>query len=109
MICLQDLRRESDTRVLVGAIHFQPEKYLDAAQKAAGIMVDVTEKDLPQPEIQRGKVPLLYYNPKDSTFWYEYADRPLTPDEELAVALEKQTALLEQAVALLQTMQASKV
>lgn len=36
---------------------------------------------LDDPEDVAGKVALLYCNPQTSEWWYEYADRPLTPEE----------------------------
>lgn len=53
-----------------------------------GALVD----DIPQPEQIPGKEPILYYNPENNTVYYEYEDKPLTPEERIA---QLEQAILE--------------
>jgi hypothetical protein len=52
---------------------------------------------IPLPDNIEGKTPILYVNPTNSTFWYEYEDRTLTPEEELKQLKERQK-LIQQAL-----------
>jgi hypothetical protein len=97
MICLLQNVVESKDRLRVGLIHYKPER-LDKAARASGIMLDMTEADMPQPEERKGKTPVLYCNPTTKELWYEYVPRPLTQEELLAdvvARLDTVVALLE--------------
>jgi hypothetical protein len=94
MLCLLNSVQESATRLRVGVIHYKPER-LTQAQRDAGIIVDATEADLPQPEERRGEAPVLYYDPTTGAFWYEYVSRPLTQEEQIA-GLRAELAALKQ-------------
>jgi hypothetical protein len=43
------------------------------------------------------KNPVLYCNPQTKEVWYEYEDRPLTPEEEIQ-QLKVRQALMQQAL-----------
>ncbi|MFA5557919.1 MAG: hypothetical protein WDA59_00460, partial [Methanofastidiosum sp.] len=62
-LCLLGVIGESPERVRVnGAVHYKPEK-LTAKQRNAGVMLDgLTEKDVPKPEMIKGKNPVLFVN-----------------------------------------------
>ncbi|PIC05481.1 hypothetical protein CS060_04175 [Anoxybacillus flavithermus] len=51
-------------------------------------------EDIPEPEQVEGKTPVMYYNPQTNSVYYEYIDRPLTPEEELRQRIE----LMQQAL-----------
>lgn len=51
----------------------------------------------PLPETKTGKNAVLYINLETNQLWYEYVDRPLTPEEELQQLKERQ-ALMQQAL-----------
>lgn len=53
--------------------------------------------EVPPAEIIFGKAAETYINPKTREIWYEYIDRPLTPDEALHQLKEKQD-LMQQAI-----------
>jgi hypothetical protein len=76
---------EEQGRARVMLIHYMPEQ-LEPARRAQGIELD----EIPEPEVREGKAPLPYINPQTGEFWYEYVDRPLTPEESIP--------LLEQAI-----------
>ena len=93
-ICLLNTIKETDERVRVGVIHYKP-KRLNTEQRSAGIMLNgLTEADIPEPEIQRGKNPVLYANPKTQEMWYEYVDRPFTQEEIMEELTAKIDALI---------------
>lgn len=57
----------------------------------------VVEEEAPLPEPQIGKGYLWYVNPQTGEQWFEFYDRPLTPEEQLQVQqqqLEEMTILL---------------
>jgi hypothetical protein len=80
MICLLQNEVISDERVRIGVIHYKPHK-LTEEQRAQGILLDITEKDLPRPEYRAGFGGELYLNPKTGALWYEYVARPKTQEE----------------------------
>jgi hypothetical protein len=50
--------------------------------------------EIPEPQQIEGKIPVMYYNPQTNNVYYEYIDRPLTPEEELRQRIE----LMQQAL-----------
>ena len=106
-LCLLGVIQESADRVRVaGAVHYKPEK-LSAKQRDAGVMLDgLTEKDVPKPEMIKGKNPVLYANPKTGKLWFEYEDRPLTQEELMVELIEKLDLLLVKQDALISLLQA---
>lgn len=50
--------------------------------------------EIPEPESIEGKVPRMFLNPTTREIFYEYVDRPLTPEEELRQRIE----LMQQAL-----------
>lgn len=106
-LCLLGTIAESAGRVRVaGAVHYKPEK-LSAKQRNAGVMLGgLTEKDVPQPEIIKGKNPVLYANPKTGKLWFEYEDRPLTQEELMAELIEKLDVLITKQDTLISLLQA---
>lgn len=55
-----------------------------------GALVDT----VPEPEQIAGKIPVMYYNPQTNSVYYEYIDKPLTPEEEMRQRIE----LMQQAL-----------
>jgi hypothetical protein len=88
MICLIQPIHESPTKVRVTTVHFKPER-LTQEQRDAGIMLDITEADLPEREDRRGEHGVLFFNPKTEEFFVEYEPRPLTQEELLAEIIER--------------------
>lgn len=39
--------------------------------------------NIPTPDVADNKIPMLYYNPEQNEFWYEYSDAPLTLEQEI--------------------------
>lgn len=58
--------------------HFDLEK-LTEEQRALFTPVEI----VPKPETITGKTPVLKYNQETNTVFYEYIERPLTPEEEI--------------------------
>jgi|HigsolmetaAR203D_1030402.scaffolds.fasta_scaffold00989_15 hypothetical protein len=52
---------------------------------------------IPEEQPQVGKSGVLYVNPRTKELWYEYLDRPLTPEEKIA-QLEEQLRITQEAV-----------
>lgn len=57
----------------------------------------VEVENIPDPERIAGKNAMLYVNPQTGELWYEYTDRPLTPEEEM-VQLKAEQALMKKAM-----------
>jgi len=93
MICLLNNVIESPECVRVGVIHYKPER-LTEEQRRSGIMLDLTEVDMPKPEERPRKAPVLYCNPKTKALWYEYIDRPPTQEELMSDLLGKIDTLI---------------
>ena len=55
-----------------------------------GALVD----EIPEPEQLENKIAVMYYNPQTNSVYYEYIDKPLTPEEELRQRIE----LMQQAL-----------
>lgn len=72
-------KKESETKAFVTSTIYNT-KGFDPQELAEGLEVEV----IPEPEAQPGKLHNLYVNPKTKELWYEYTDRPLTTEEELA-------------------------
>lgn len=67
------------TKHRVYSIHFMPST-LTEEDLSKGILVE----DYPEPAIIPYKTAIMYINPVTKEVWYEYTDRPLTADEEIA-------------------------
>ena len=76
----------------IGFVHYRPfdEKVgmnlPEETLRQMGALVD----EIPEPEQREGKIPVMYYNPETNIVYYEYEDKPLSPEERIA--------LLEQAI-----------
>lgn len=96
MIYLYGLEKIAGTKYKVTRQHYKPfdEQYgLHRTQEELeqeGILVE----NLPNPEAIPYKNPVLYCNPQTKEVWYEYEDRPLTPEEEMRQRIE----LMQQAL-----------
>lgn len=82
----------TETRARVYFTHYKPDMLSDEELKGGVKVVNI-----PEPEMVFGKVGYLYVNPTTLETWYEYVDRPLTPDEELQNLKEQ---MLSQQVAI---------
>ncbi|WP_035296233.1 hypothetical protein [Brevibacillus thermoruber] len=82
----------SATKARVEVIHYQPQ-YLPPEVIEKGIIVD----EVPDPNPPANKVGILFINPQTQEMWYEYVDRPLTPEERIA-QLEEQLRITQEAV-----------
>jgi hypothetical protein len=72
-------------------------KYLPEDFKARLTSVEV----LPVPETQTGKREILKYDPTTQKLYYEYVDRPLTQEEEVAqIRSDLDNAILELSMAI---------
>ncbi len=78
---------ETESRARVSFVHYVPSQ-LPETVLATGILVE----DIPEPEVIERKAPVLYFNPQTSELWYEYIDRPLTQEEQLADLAARQKA-----------------
>lgn len=80
----------------VGFVHNMPFDEVNGLGKTEeelrqiGALVD----EIPEPEQIEGKIAVMYYNPQTNSVYYEYIDRPLTPEEELRQRIE----LMQQAL-----------
>jgi hypothetical protein len=88
----------SDTKMEVITKHYMPDM-LTNEEKVGGILVD---EELPKPEPQDGKRPVLYINPQTKEQWYEFVDvvggnTHLTTEQRIA-QLEKEKSNLQQAI-----------
>lgn len=68
-------------------------KYLSEDDLSKGFVFNV--EDIPKPEIKSGKLANLKINVKTNELFYEYVDRPLTQDEELAKVRAENEILTE--------------
>lgn len=91
---------EGKEKARVELIHYMPDDPVEGLPdeiKQQGIRVESVPEP---PEPKRGKSAVLYCNPKTGELWYEYVDRPLTPEELAQEQSEKldliMMALLEQ-------------
>lgn len=73
--------KESETRARINVIHYTLE---DLPQETIDLGVEVEQ--IPEPEQFDGKEWTMLFNPHTKDIWYEYRDRPLTPDEKLKIA-----------------------
>lgn len=84
----------SATKAEVTLRHYMPELLTDD-QKEAGLLVD----DVPdEPQVEDGKISVLYVNPQNKTMWWETKDKPLTPEEQKVKDLETRLQATEDAV-----------
>ncbi|OAJ73534.1 hypothetical protein AYJ08_13965 [Brevibacillus sp. SKDU10] len=83
---------------VVTFVHYMPFDEVNGLGKSSeelqttGLLVD----SIPQPEAN-GKIPKLFINPKTQELWYEYTDRPLSPEEEI-VRLKAQLKITQDAL-----------
>jgi hypothetical protein len=88
----------TETKAKVLMLHYAPDQLgvsnEEDAVSAGGVLVTT---DAPQPEQQPGKNPVLYINPNNKQFWYEYEDRPLTAEEKIA-QLEEQLRVTQETI-----------
>lgn len=61
----------------------------------------ITNAVIPEAEAIIGKQANLYYNRQDDVFYYEYVDRPLTPEEKLQL-IEQENQDLKNRIELMQ-------
>ena len=69
---------------------FFDEKYVPEDQKMNAVQVE----SLPEPQHIEGKMAVLKYNGVENLFYYEYVDRPPTPEDELATIRNENAELL---------------
>lgn len=79
----------SEDKAIVTVIEYQH----DGATDDSSILVD----SIPEEQPQVGKYGILYVNPQTKEFWYEYVDRPLTPEEKIA-QLEEQLRITQETI-----------
>ena len=81
----------------VGFVHNKPFDKVHGLGKTEeelrqiGALVD----EIPEPEQIEGKIAVMYYNPQTNSFYYEYIDRPLTPEEEIQQRIELMQKVLD--------------
>ncbi|OCA85216.1 hypothetical protein [Pseudobacillus wudalianchiensis] len=80
--------KETETRARVDVIHYVTEG-LPKETIDLGVMVDL----VPEPEDIQGKGYTMLFNPSTKEVWYEYYDRPLSPEEELVQIKQKNREL----------------
>ncbi len=56
----------------------------------------ITATNIEEPEQKTGKNALPYCNPETGDFWYEYIDRPLTPEELANQKIQEQQAQIDE-------------
>jgi hypothetical protein len=76
---LIQLREETSTRARVLGVYYQYGEELTQRIDT----LEVQEVPSPDPIKGEGKKSVLYYNPTDKTFFYEYSERALTTEEEV--------------------------
>lgn len=85
---LLHVEKETDHRARVGGCWYDLTG-LDQEFIESGILVE----SIPKESYQVGKIGILYINPKTKEMWYEYVDRSLTPEEEIAQLKERMHAM----------------
>ena len=88
--------KESEERAKVVLIY-----HVEPPQNLLNSRDYITVDEVQEPEQKEGKSPLLYCNPQTGDVWYEYVDRPLTPEETLNKKLEEQQSQIEELTLLL--------
>lgn len=86
---------KTETKAKITLVHYKPDdpqNGLPEEVKQQGIMVDILPEALPY---QRGKSAEMYCNPQTNEVWYEYVDRPLSPEEKMEAQEEKIDLLLQ--------------
>ncbi|WP_017435149.1 hypothetical protein [Saccharococcus caldoxylosilyticus] len=90
---------EVDDNGLVTFAHYKPFDEKDGLGKTeaelrqTGYLVE----SIPEPEAIPGKIPVLKFDKINERFYYEYIDRPLTPEEEVQ-QLKERITLMQQAL-----------
>jgi hypothetical protein len=95
------LQKENDTRAFVTMIHSKPENIGINTEEDAIAKGGILLTEVPEPEAIQGKTAKAYVNPQTKEFWYEYVDRPLTPEEKLQL-LEQENQDLKNRIDLMQ-------
>lgn len=82
----------------VESVHYMPfdEEYGLGKTKEELESEGVLVSSIPEPENRQGKSAILKYSKVDGLY-YEYVDRPLSPEEELA-QLKEQYAMMQTAI-----------
>lgn len=76
--------KETETRAVVTLMyHVTPPPEFDGVPR-----IEVEEMPLPEPTFAKDAI--MYANPTTGEVWFEYIDRPLTPQEENQRLKEKQ-------------------
>lgn len=86
MIYLGELKKIRDNVYRVDFVHSNPDLVKD---KSNGIEVE----ELPEEEVQEGKIAVLYVNKDTKEPFYEYEDMPISKETKIEI-LEKQVAEL---------------
>lgn len=83
--------KETNTRAKVVLIYHvePPEELLNKGNY-------ITVTNIEEPEQKTGKTALPYYNPETGDFWYEYVDKPLTPEELANQKIQEQQAQIDE-------------
>src|SRR5699024_6182997 len=106
MIYLGELVKKEYNSYVVGFVHYMPFHEVHGMGKSKeeleqeGILVD----SIPEPQQIEGKSAVLHFNPETKDLWYEYEDKPKTPEElqqEKIESLEQSIAELTTATAMM--------
>lgn len=83
--------KETDTRAKVLLIYSvePPRELIDKGNY-------ITVENVPNAEQKTGKTALPYCNPETGDFWYEYIDRPLTPEELANQKIQEQQTQIDE-------------
>ncbi len=83
--------KETNTRAKVVLIYHvePPEELLNKGNY-------ITATNIEEPEQKTGKTALPYCNPETGDFWYEYIDRPLTPEELANQKIQEQQTQIDE-------------
>lgn len=81
----------SNDKVKVTTIHYQPNTLSDEVINSGYLVTYV-----PDPKYVEGKYAVTYYNPEIKEVFYEYEDRPLTPEEKAKQSLKEVKSLKSQ-------------
>lgn len=90
---------QNEKGLRVGFIHNMPFDEFNGLGKSENELkkIGALVEEIPEPEEIEGKVPVMYYNPQANSIYYEYIDRPLTPEEELRQReLQQRIELMQQ-------------
>lgn len=83
--------KETDTKARVMLIYFREPTPEELAEIN---MPYITIDEISAKPYQKGKTALEYCNPQTGEFWYEFVDRPLTPEEAIEEQNDKISTLI---------------